>query len=149
YPTWRSPGRSGRFTGVRWVGLAACVLISTASAAPRSSNPAFLGIQMHDTPSGCQIDFATQDGPAEAAGLRRDEVGTTVDGKPTANCSVLLAAITSHRPGDAVEIKVQRYFASAAPAGTGGTFVARAQLTTRDALLQRIIGKPMAETHFV
>jgi hypothetical protein len=140
YMAFASPIR--QIHGVRWVGLAACVLVSTASAAPRASNPAFLGIQMHDASGAgpCQIDFATQDGPAEAAGLRRGDLVISVDGKPISNCAALLAAITSRAPGESVEIKVQRF---------PNTVVARAQLTTRDALLRKMIGKPMAETHFV
>src|SRR5256885_833367 len=95
---------------VHWVGLVSCFLVSTASAAPRASNPAFLGIRMHDaTASGpCIIEVVTQDGPAEAAGLRGGDLVLAVDRKPIATCSALLDAITSHAPGDSVEIRVQR-----------------------------------------
>lgn len=97
---------------------------------------------MHDaTANGpCIIEFVTQDGPAEAAGLRGGDLVLAVERKPIATCGALLDAITSHAPGDSVEIKVQRLSTSLA---------VRAQLTTRDALLRKMIGKPMVETNFI
>jgi thiol-disulfide isomerase/thioredoxin len=131
--------------GVRWVGIVPVLLastISTAVAAPRSSNPAFLGIQMQDAGGRgpCMIESATHESPAEAAGLRGGDLVITVDKKPIANCSVLLDEITAHAPGESVEIKVQRLSTSV---------TVRVQLTTRDALLQKVIGKPMVETNFI
>jgi thiol-disulfide isomerase/thioredoxin len=128
--------------GVRWVGLVCCLLVSTAVAAPRSSNPAFLGIQMQDAGGRgpCMIEGATRESPAEAAGLRGGDQVMSVDKKPIANCGVLLDEITAHAPGDSVEIKVQRGNAA---------LVVKVQLTTRDALLHKVIGKPMVETNFV
>jgi thiol-disulfide isomerase/thioredoxin len=132
----------GQILGVRWVGIVSVFLASTALAAPRSSNPAFLGIQMQDSGGRgpCMIESATHESPAEAAGLRGGDLVISVDKKPVANCSVLLDEITAHVPGEWVEIKVQRLSTSA---------TMRVQLTTRDALLQKVIGKPMTETNFV
>src|SRR4029079_4140706 len=65
---------------------------------------------------------------------------SSVEKKPIANCSVLLDEITAHAPGESVEIKVQRLSTSV---------TVRVQLTTRDALLPRVIGKTMVETNFV
>jgi thiol-disulfide isomerase/thioredoxin len=132
----------GQILGVRWVGIVSVLLASTAVAAPRSSNPAFLGIQMQDAGGRgpCMIESATRESPAEAAGLRGGDLVISVDKKPIANCSVLLDEITAHAPGETVEIKVQRLSASV---------TVRVQLTTRDALLQKVIGKPMVETNFV
>jgi membrane-associated protease RseP (regulator of RpoE activity) len=131
--------------GVRWVGLLIVVVASVASSAtgaPRASNPAFLGVRMMDA-SGrgpCRIEGATRDGPAEAAGLRMGDLVLEVDGKAIINCGALLDAITAHAPGDTVEVKVQRF---------GTALVVKAQLTTRDALLRSVIGKPMIATDFV
>ena len=127
---------------MRWVGIVSVLLASTAWAAPRSSNPAFLGIQMQDAGGRgpCMIESATRESPAEAAGLRGGDLVISVDKKPIANCSVLLDEITAHAPGESVEIKVQRLSTSV---------TVRVQLTTRDALLQKVIGKPMVETNFV
>ncbi|MBC7977830.1 MAG: PDZ domain-containing protein [Myxococcales bacterium] len=117
-------------------------MASTALAAPRSSNPAFLGIQMQDAGGRgpCVIDAATRDSPAEAAGLRTGDLVLTIDGAPIGNCTVLLDEITARLPGDTIEVKVQRLSASV---------IARVQLTTRDALLHKVIGRPMVETNFV
>src|SRR5690349_298313 len=102
---WLCGRRSGRFSGVRWVGIVCVVLTSTASTgwtAPRSSNPAFLGIQMQDQGgrAPCMIEAATRESPAEAAGLRGGDLVVSVDKKPIANCSVLLDEITAHAPGE-------------------------------------------------
>jgi membrane-associated protease RseP (regulator of RpoE activity) len=128
--------------GVRWVGLVAWFVASTALASPRSSNPAFLGIQMQDTTGHgpCMIEAATRESPAEAAGLRGGDLVLALDGKPIGSCSALLDEITAHAPGDAVQLKVQRLSAA---------LVFKVQLTTRDALLHRVIGKPMVETNLV
>ena len=88
----------------------------------------------------CMIEEATRAGPAEAAGLRSGDLVISVDGKAIANCSALLDEIMAHAPGDAVEVKVQR---------AGGAVAAKAQLTTRDALLHSMIGRPMVETDLV
>lgn len=144
------PGAAiGQILGVRWVALLVCFVVcfvastaSTASSAPRSSNPAFLGIRMQDF-SGrgrCMIEGATRGSPAEAAGLRGGDLVSSIDGKPIANCGALLDEITAHAPGDSVQIKVER---------SGTLVLARVQLTTRDALLSKVIGKPMVATDFV
>jgi membrane-associated protease RseP (regulator of RpoE activity) len=132
----------GQILGVRWVGLVICFVASSALAAPRASNPAFLGVQMMDAGGRgpCMIQVATHDGPAEAAGLRSGDLVLTVDSKPIANCAALLDEITAHAPGDTVEVKVQRLSTALA---------VKAQLTTRDALLHNVIGRPMVATDFV
>lgn len=132
----------GQILGVRWVGLMFAVAASvagTASAAPRASNPAFLGIQMMDAGGRgpCMIQEATRSGPAEAAGLRSGDRVIAVDGKAIANCSALLDEIMAHVPGETIAIKVERF---------GTALSVKAQLTTRDALLHNMIGKPMVET---
>jgi membrane-associated protease RseP (regulator of RpoE activity) len=145
------PGAAiGQILGVRWVGLLSgfvagfvvCFVASTASGAPRSSNPAFLGIRMQDHRGRgpCRIEGATHGGPAEAAGLRYGDLVSSIDGKRIANCGVLLDEITAHAPGDSVQIEVQR---------SGILVLARVQLTTRDALLYKVIGKPMVATDLV
>jgi membrane-associated protease RseP (regulator of RpoE activity) len=128
--------------GVRWAGLLLGLVASTALAGPRASNPAFLGIQMMGAGGRgpCMIESATHDGPAEAAGLRSGDVVLAVDGKLIPNCDALLDVITGHAPGDTIEVRVQRL----------GTAVAvKAQLSTRDALLHNVIGKPMVATDFI
>ena len=94
---------------MRWrlaCSLAGCLLASTALAAPRSSNPAFLGIEMQDAGGRgpCMIRAATHDSPAEAAGLRGGDLVLAVDGASIGNCGALLDEITSHAPGDIVQV---------------------------------------------
>jgi hypothetical protein len=127
---------------VRWAGLILLFTSAVAVAAPRVSNPAFLGIRMMDAGGRgpCMIELVTRDGPAEAAGLRGGDLVLAVDGKGVANCGALLDEITAHSPGDSVDVKVQRL---------GAPVTVRAQLTTRDALLHTVIGKPMVATDFV
>jgi membrane-associated protease RseP (regulator of RpoE activity) len=137
----------GQILGVLRAGLLLCVVMSSAAssavAAPRASNPAFLGIQMVDASGGrgpCVIEGATRDGPAEAAGLRSGDRVRAVNGKSIENCAALLDEITAHAPGETVEVKVDRL---------GRALVVKAQLTTRDALLHHMIGKPMIATDLV
>jgi hypothetical protein len=131
---------------VRWTGLISCSAVlavaATAAASPRVSNPAFLGIRMQDLSvhGPCMVDAATHDGPAELAGLRQGDIVMSIDDKPIIDCNALLAEITSHVPGEAVAVRIQR---NAAP------IIAKVQLTTRDAMLRNVIGKPMIGTNLV
>jgi hypothetical protein len=58
--------------GVRWVGLVMLCLAASAVAAPRASNPAFLGIRMMDTGGRgpCMIEGATRPGRGGGAAQR-------------------------------------------------------------------------------
>jgi hypothetical protein len=128
---------------VRWLPpWLVMALAASAAAAPRSSNPAFLGIQMQDAGGRgpCMIEVATRESPAEAAGLRAGDVVLSLDGKGIGTCAALLDEITAHAPGDVVAIKVQRL---------SNPVVAKVTLTTRDQMLRRVIGKPMVETELV
>jgi len=132
----------GQILGVRWAGLLVCVVAATAAAAPRASNPAFLGIEMRNpgSPDPCMVGAAIADSPADLAGLHTGDVVVAFDGAPIANCTALLGAITAHAPGDLVPIKLQRF---------GAPVVVKVQLSTRDALLGKVLGKPVRETHLV
>ena len=154
-PTWRLAAFAlarhapiGQILGVRWTGFMSCLAVvvcsATVAASPRSSNPAFLGIMMNDLGSNqqgpCMVKRATPDSPAEAAGLRNLDIIISLNDKPIANCNALLDEITSHVPGDVVAIRLSR---NSVPV------LAKVQLTTRDALLRKVIGKPMVETNLV
>jgi hypothetical protein len=136
----------GQILGVRWTSFMICAAVvvgsAAASASPRSSNPAFLGIQMGDAGNQgpCVVKKATPDSPAEAAGLRFGDIIISLDDKPIGNCDALLDEITSHAPGDTVAIRLSRHSVP---------IIARVALTTRDALLRKVIGKPMVETNLV
>jgi membrane-associated protease RseP (regulator of RpoE activity) len=134
---------------VRWAGLFACVVssvavtlpVSVTEAGPRASNPAFLGIQMLPAPQGaCLVRQVTADSPAEAAGVRGGDLITAIDGNSIADCTALLDAITAHAPGDIVQLRVAR---------RAQMVTVKAQLTTRDVLLHKAIGKPMIKTNLI
>lgn len=119
-----------------------CLASGSAPAGPRSSNPAFLGIEMRNPggPDPCIVRAAIPDSPAEQAGLRPGDVVLAFDGVAIASCTMLLDQITSHPPGAVVPIRIHR---------AGGALTVTVQLTTRDALLGRRLGKPVDSTHLV
>ncbi len=96
---------------MRWLGFLVVLVASTASA--KTSNPAFLGVQMDDVGGArgtgpCMVSGVTKDSAAEAAGLRSGDVFVTMDGKTVANCDSLVSAIQAKAPGDIVKLVVNR-----------------------------------------
>jgi putative serine protease PepD len=57
---------------------------------------------------GATITEVMPDTPAERAGLRKDDVVTSVDGQPVSDGIALIVAIRTHRPGETVEMSVIR-----------------------------------------
>lgn len=57
---------------------------------------------------GALINEVNDGTPAEAAGLRKDDVVTEVDGQPVADGIALIVAIRTHQPGETVEFTVVR-----------------------------------------
>lgn len=127
--------------GLGLVCLALGATLGAAAAAPRASNPAFLGIQMLPAqPGTCLVRTVTTDSPAEAAGLRSGDLISGLDGRQIADCAGLLDAITAHAPGDVVALRVAR---------RAQMLTIQAQLTTRDVLLRKAIGRPMVKTRLI
>lgn len=123
-----------------WLGL----LFSSASqAAPRQSNPAFLGIQMTDGPDGCVIEGVTAGGPASDA---RAEIGDTIlafDTIPLAQprpCDQLVANITTHAPNDRIRMDVERNTVHRTLSVT---------LSTRADVLQKRVGRRVGTTDLI
>jgi membrane-associated protease RseP (regulator of RpoE activity) len=118
------------------LGLVA-LLVGSPAVAGENSNPAFLGVGMHDqTPTGpCIIDTVTPDSGAHVAGIRPYDVITAIDGNPVTNCDGLVTAIQRHEPGVNVKIEVKR---------NGVSVVLESLLPSRaDVLRKRFVGKPM------
>jgi putative serine protease PepD len=71
---------------------------------------AYLGIETGNSTDGkgALVGSVQGGGPASAAGLRSGDVVTAFDGSPIHGSSDLVAAITSHRPGDKVKLTVRR-----------------------------------------
>src|SRR5436190_2088156 len=71
---------------------------------------AYLGIETGNSTDGkgALVGSVQGGGPAAAAGLRDGDVVTAFDGSPIHGSNDLVAAITSHRPGDRVTLTVRR-----------------------------------------
>jgi len=58
--------------------------------------------------TGAQVVEIVPTGPAERAGVRRDDVIVAVDDRPVTRMADLVLALRTHRPGDGVELTVRR-----------------------------------------
>jgi PDZ domain len=123
-----------------WLSL---LFASASHAAPRQSNPAFLGIQMIDGPDGCVIEGVTAGGPAADA---RAEIGDTIlafDKIPLAQpapCTQLVANITTHAPNDRIRMDVERNTAHR---------TLNVTLSTRADVLQKRVGQRVGTTDLI
>jgi len=113
------------------------------ASADESSNPAFLGVGMHDMGSvsgsgaigPCVIDNVTPDSGAAVAGLRREDIIVALDTTQIASCDGLVKAIQEREPGQVVKIQIQR---------SGASKTLEATLPSRaDVLRARFVGKPV------
>ena len=128
---------------MRWpLVCSSVVLAATAAAGPRVSNPAFLGVEMRNPGGGdpCVIGAAIPGGPAAAAGLRAGDVIVGFAGERITSCAMLLDQIARHAPGEVVPVRT---------IGAAGPRAIAVQLSTRDALLGAVIGKPVGSTHLI
>jgi putative serine protease PepD len=70
---------------------------------------AYLGVSTAPAPDGgAQVGDATAGGPAAEAGIRPGDVITEVDGDDVQDPDDVAAAIEDDKPGDTVEVKVER-----------------------------------------
>jgi putative serine protease PepD len=70
---------------------------------------AYLGLSTAAAPNGgAQVGEATPGGPAARAGIQAGDVVTEVDGEPVQDPEDVAQAIEDNKPGDRVEVKVQR-----------------------------------------
>ncbi len=117
------------------------VLATTSVTAAKPSNPAFLGIGMHDEPSGCHVDNVTRGSGAKAAGLRAGDIIIAIDKAPTPNCNVILANVQGHTAGDRVELGIMR---------NGRPLMLNADLVSRDEIMRRrLVGQTMVATELM
>ena len=128
---------------MRWLGLLFVLVASTAHA--KSSNPAFLGVQMDDIggrgAGPCRVSGVTKDSAAESAGLQASDIFVTMDGRVISNCDMLVAAIQAKTPGDVVRLVVTR---------SGAHATINATLMSRDEILRkRFGGLPVPSTRLV
>ncbi|MEO8842113.1 MAG: PDZ domain-containing protein [Kofleriaceae bacterium] len=125
----------------RW--LLPVLFASAGHAAPRQSNPAFLGIQMINGPDGCVIEGVTAGSPAADA---RAEIGDTIlafDKIPLAQpqpCDQLVANITTHSPNDRIRVDIERNTVHRTLSVT---------LSTRADVLQKRVGQRVGTTDLI
>jgi S1-C subfamily serine protease/photosystem II stability/assembly factor-like uncharacterized protein len=74
---------------------------------PRPSVP-YLGIEGEDATEGARVNAVAPKSPAEAAGLRPDDLVAAIGGKPVAAFLDVSVALRDRKPGDAVPISIRR-----------------------------------------
>ena len=130
---------------MRWLGL--LFLFASSIASAKSSNPAFLGVQMSDAGNArgngpCIVTNVTKDSAAESAGMQERDEFVSMDGRIVTNCDSLVAAIQAKTPGDIVKLVVNR--------GGAAHVTINATLMSRDEILRkRFGGLPVPSTKLV
>jgi S1-C subfamily serine protease len=72
----------------------------------RHVQPFLHGLPGIESKQGVIVQSVAEDGPADAAGLRRGELITAIDGDPIEGPQDLVGAIAEHEPGDQVTLTV-------------------------------------------
>jgi S1-C subfamily serine protease len=96
---------------------AAYAVISDSSSTKRpepvagSRGQAWLGVEFANAPvRGALVSAVVPGSPAAAAGIRPGDLITQLDTEPIVAPAVLVSALSGMRPGDRVDIQVQRGF---------------------------------------
>jgi Do/DeqQ family serine protease len=114
--------RSGQSSGVGFAIPAALVrrVVETAVGGGHSVIRPWLGARLQSvtpemarslglaTPSGALVADVWPDGPAAHAGVKQGDVITTIDGRAAADASTVNYDVSTHRPGDAIAVGLQR-----------------------------------------
>jgi putative serine protease PepD len=69
---------------------------------------AYLGVSSQDGSGGAQIASVAGGSPAARAGVQPGDVITSIDGKPVDGASALTSVVDAHKPGDTVQLVVER-----------------------------------------
>jgi hypothetical protein len=126
-----------RLCGVRRLGFLIPLLFATSAVAgPPASNPAFLGIKMVDTGSGCLVDGVTRGSAAQEAGIRQGDLIIAIDRIATLRCDDLKNRIVGHPAGDRIKLDLRR-------GNTGVTSIEVTLSTRADVLHHRFVGHTM------
>lgn len=81
---------------------------------PRETDErAWLGVETSDPvntwqPPGAEVQSVAAGGPAERAGVRHDDVITAIDGRPVNDCGDVSRIVSARKPGDEVDICIDR-----------------------------------------
>ena len=68
----------------------------------------YLGVSTADGAGGARVQEATAGGPAAAAGVRAGDVIVAIGGEQVRDADDVAAAIQDRRPGDTVELEIER-----------------------------------------
>jgi 2-alkenal reductase len=105
-------GMMGSDTGAASMGFALESNVACNAAAELLANGhivwPYLGIQAESTPQGESVADVVADGPSDKAGLQQGEVITEVDGQKVDRQHTLLDLLYGHKPGDMVDLTVDR-----------------------------------------
>lgn len=113
------------------------------ASANKTSNPAFLGVEMSDAgpQGGCYITNVERGSGAEAAALQPGDIFANLDGALVPDCNALVSLITARAPGAIVRLAMRR---------RGQLVQIPAELLTRDEILRRrLVGQAMPVADFV
>jgi serine protease Do len=80
----------------------------TVPGQPVRPQPAWLGVQLQDTPDGVRVAEVLPGSPAERFGLRADDLITKVEGKNVTKGEEVAQAVESHKLGQALPLTIRR-----------------------------------------
>jgi putative serine protease PepD len=69
---------------------------------------AYLGVRLAETDDGVRLSDVIRGEPAQAAGLQNGDLVFEADGKAVRTASDVQGAVSAHKPGDKLELKVRR-----------------------------------------
>jgi len=84
---------------------------------------AYLGVQLTTTETGAGVQVAgvASGGPAQRAGIQTGDVIAALDGTPVSDANALAAAVAAHKPGETVQVTIERGGARQTVTATLGT----------------------------
>ena len=83
--------------------------VRVATAAPHKKRDPWLGIHGETDDDVVRVRHVHRNSPAEAAGIRVEDVIQTFDGQPISSFTQLLLAMDQHEPGQRIVASVNRY----------------------------------------
>ncbi len=84
------------------------MVLETEKIGQEPPNAPFMGVNGRDADAGARLTAVTKGGPAMKAGLKKDDIVLSVDGKTIHSWTDLLREIRQHVKGDKVKLEVSR-----------------------------------------
>jgi S1-C subfamily serine protease len=99
--------------------------IANTIIAGKAVKHAYLGVELSSSSAGgALVSQLSQGAPAQAAGIRTNDLITAIDGKPVSSTDQFIATIDTYSPGDTITLTVKR---------GGSTSQIKVKLATRPA----------------